>query len=213
VASTIRVLQNLLKAHQSGEPEPVFDPQEIEWALTAVETVLKKGLPDKDNLYEDERFGEDLAALARTCAERSRQGGETGAKDPGDPVDPADPTEAGAGDRLHRAELARLAGGLADVADRLALASTLRRARKTAGFSIRELSRFSGVDHSYISRMERAAVPRPSPAVMGRLGRALGLADWALLKVARDLPDDHLELLTAQARAMKAQARKRRADH
>ncbi len=137
------------------------------------------------------------------------------------------------------------------MADRVTLAATLRKARREAGYSIRELARFAGVHHSYLSRVERGAVPRPSENIMSRLVSPLGLEDdggepgdggggsgaeaqaggggrngggaaslaglglhrapvRALLKLARELPDEHLELLAVQARAMLEQVKRKR---
>jgi len=78
-------------------------------------------------------------------------------------------------------------------------------------------------------QVERGQVPRPSGAVMARLAGPLGLEGWgraeeerrdladlglnrpavrALLKMARELSDEHLELLAAQARVMRDRNRK-----
>lgn len=135
-------------------------------ALEAVTAILAKGLPDKDRVYADRSLPEDLDRLAAAYTAWSGVGVGAGVG------------AGGAGDRLFRVEVARLAHGLADVADRLRLAAALRKARGEAGFSIRELSRFSGVDHTYISRIERGAVPPPSAAVMDRLAAPLGVTHW-----------------------------------
>lgn len=228
LASPFRVLTQLAKLCAGEGAECVLKPEEVARAMDAVKTILSKGLPDKDHVYSDRRIPEGVERLAAFYASSAEV--------------------SGAGDRLYREEVARLAHGLADVADRLRLAAVLREARRSAGFSIRELSRFSGVDHSYISRVERGAVPRPSRAVMDRLSASLGINGWreeadgavseapgtagangvdrpgadlaelglhraavrSLLRAARDLPDEHLELLEAQARAMRERVRKAR---
>ncbi|MEW6032162.1 MAG: helix-turn-helix domain-containing protein [Bacillota bacterium] len=292
MAAPIRTLTQLVKAHAGGDTARLLEPEEVRRGLEAVKAILAKGLPGKDQFYGDPKMAaaamelaafyagaghptwEDTGAGSPTGEEATAgrpTAGQTGASPPtGEkartrevPAGPTGPGVSGGGDRLYRAEVAELARGLADVADRLRLAAALRRARREAGFSIRELSRFSGVDHSYISRVEHGAVPRPSRAVMDRLAGALGVPGLAggplgdggagggtaedrtgnggdpagfpdgaraaerpgadlvglglhraavrnLLKVARDLPDDYLELLAAQARTMRARVGRNR---
>lgn len=251
MANPIKVLRQLLKAYRDGRADLLLKPDEVARGLEAIGTLLNRGLPDGERLFQGPDAAAPVAELAAFYAGHGRQGrsgqdGGTGAAAGGKEGEDGTggDTGAGAGDRLYREDITRLAGGLADVADRMAVAASLRRARREAGFSIRELSRFAGVDHSYISRVERGAVPRPSGAVMNRLAGALGLQGWpggpaasasgpsagqaddpdrpdlaelglhrapvrALLKVARELTDEHIELLLVQAKAMRGRGRKR----
>ena len=85
----------------------------------------------------------------------------------------------------------------------------LRMCRENRGLSLRELSVLSGVDHSYINRLEQGRARRPSKQISGQLKRALkmssgqrrvfnllrrfgalssGLVDLALSEEAPDLP-------------------------
>jgi transcriptional regulator with XRE-family HTH domain len=52
----------------------------------------------------------------------------------------------------------------------------LRRARLDQGLGLRELARIIGKDPAYLSRVERG-LSTPSPKVLLRLSRALGLRD------------------------------------
>ncbi len=219
MASPLKAVRNLLKLREEANDEVLLKPETVAGGLEAVRDLLGSGLPAKEAFYDDASARRTLEALAAFYRQYGR------------PALAAGDRNAGAGDRLYRDDISRLAEGLIDVAERVALAASLRKARREAGYSIRELARFAGVHHSYLSRVERGAVPRPSDAIMGRLAAPLGLpgaptapegvADLAslglhraavrsLLKIVRGLPDEHLELLVAQARAMLDQTRRKR---
>lgn len=230
-ANPWRVLKRLADLHVSSDDGVLLEQVSVQRGLEAVALILKKGLPDKEGPLGDVALAESLSSLAGFYEAHGRP--EPGSR----------PDETG--DRLLRSEMVKLSHGLADVADRVRLAASLRKARREAGFGLRELSRFSGVDHSYISRVERGLVPRPSDEIMAKLSAPLGLetstvpapesadprrvgksggseppgleqlglhrsAVRELLKVMRDLPDEHVELLTVQARAVRNQLKGKR---
>lgn len=233
MANPLKVVRNLLKLLAEANSEALLKPETVTAALEAVRDLLGIGLPAKEAFYDEASGPETLKTLAAFYHPHGRPALAAGGITAGDGTTgdgTAGDGAPGAGDRLYRDDVTRLAEGLTDVAERVTLATSLRNARREAGYSIRELARFAGVHHSYLSRVERGAVPRPSDAVMARLAAPLGLPGApaapegavdlaglglhrsgvrALLKVVRGLPDEHVELLAAQARAMLAQTRKR----
>lgn len=224
MANPLKVLRGLLRLRAEDRDAALLEPEAVGGGLAAVRELLGEGLPEKDSFVDDASGAKalsDLAGFYRPHGRAVKEGG-TSATAP-----------VGAGDRLYRDDIAHLAQGLDDLAERAALATSLRQRRREAGYSLRELARFAGVHHSYLSRIERAAVPRPSDGIMGRLSAPLGLpapegaaspegspdlaglglhraAVRSLLKMVRDLPDEHLELLAAQARTMLDLDRRRR---
>lgn len=221
MANPMKVVRSLSKLQADAKSEDLLKPETVAGGLEAVRELLGNGLPPKEASLEGAFAPNSLKSLAAFYRPHGRPA-----------LDGRGADSAGPGDRLYRDDITRLAEGLDDVAERVTLAATLRKAREDAGYSIRELARFAGVHHSYLSRVERGAVPRPSEAIMARLAPPLGLPApetaqpggasalqglglhrapvRALLKMVRELPDEHLELLAAQARAMVEQARKRR---
>lgn len=124
------------------------------------------------------------------------------------------------------------AAGFRELARSLRFAIRLKGLRSKAGFSIRELAKYAGLNHTYISRLERGTVVHPSPDTVRKLAPLLGVtpgdlderlaeeregvgAGWGLnrplvrrlLHTVWELPDNYLELLIAQAEPLAKMSR------
>ena len=82
-------------------------------------------------------------------------------------------------------------------ARRVQLGQRLARARMAQGLSQRQLGAEVGVSGQYVHRVEQGA--RPSPALLVRLARALGLPEEAILRQAGYDGAKLLERLERQA--------------
>lgn len=134
-------------------------------------------------------------------------------------------------DACTRAGVEETATGLREMARGLRFAIRLKGLRLTAGFSIRELAKYAGLNHTYISRLEHGTVVHPSPDTVRKLAPILGVAPadldeqlaeeresaavWGLnrplvrrlLHTVWELPDDYLEVLIAQAEPLAKMSR------
>lgn len=66
----------------------------------------------------------------------------------------------------------------------------LKTLRKEKKLTIRQLDLYSGVSNSYISQMERGARGIPSPDILEKLAKPLGVEYGELMKVAGYIDDD-----------------------
>ena len=66
----------------------------------------------------------------------------------------------------------------------LAFGEYLRRLRKNKKLTIRQLDTYSGVSNSYISQMERGERGIPSPEILKKLSKPLGVDYEELMRVA-----------------------------
>ncbi|MFC2034319.1 helix-turn-helix domain-containing protein, partial [Chloroflexota bacterium] len=71
----------------------------------------------------------------------------------------------------------------------------LRKLRKQAGFSQRELAEKIGVNYSYLSKIESGAMPPPSEKVISRLAEILNTDKDELMTMAGKVPTDIARLL------------------
>jgi hypothetical protein len=72
-----------------------------------------------------------------------------------------------------------------------ALGRRLRRRRQETGENVLELAERSGVSHSYISRLERGLIPRPTLAELRGVARGYGFASMcAMLEGMADPGED-----------------------
>lgn len=60
----------------------------------------------------------------------------------------------------------------------------LRKIRKSKKLTVRQLDLYSGVSHSYISQMERGARGIPTPEILKKLSKPLGVEYEELMRVA-----------------------------
>lgn len=58
-----------------------------------------------------------------------------------------------------------------------AFGAAIRRLRESRGFSLREVSKLSGLDHAYVHRLETGEKNAPSNDALGKLCRALKPTD------------------------------------
>jgi len=66
-------------------------------------------------------------------------------------------------------------------------AKTIKQARLTGDMSLRDISQATGLDHSYIGRLEKGG-PVPSRATVSRLAKALSIPENELLLKAGYVP-------------------------
>ncbi|NPV71134.1 MAG: transcriptional regulator [Firmicutes bacterium] len=69
----------------------------------------------------------------------------------------------------------------------------LRRLRQRKSFTIRQLAMLSGVSNAYLSQIETGQRGAPSPEILDKLAKPLGVSYEDLLRVAgylRDTPKD-----------------------
>jgi len=66
----------------------------------------------------------------------------------------------------------------------LDLGDYIKRVRVSRDFSIRELSRLSGVSHPYISQIENGKISIPSPDILNKLAESLGVSYLELMRIA-----------------------------
>lgn len=71
----------------------------------------------------------------------------------------------------------------------------LRKLRKQAGFSQRELADYVGVDFTYLSKIENGALPPPSEKVILRLAKVLNVDVDELMTLAAKIPSDIVQIL------------------
>lgn len=67
----------------------------------------------------------------------------------------------------------------------------LKSLRESAGLTIRELDKRSGVSHSYISKMESGAKGIPSPDILRKLAGPIGMTHTELMVLAGHIPESH----------------------
>jgi transcriptional regulator with XRE-family HTH domain len=79
--------------------------------------------------------------------------------------------------------------------------AVLREKRRTAELSQRQLARLTGVDFTYISKLENDRLPSPALETIYRLAEALGCRLEALLVAAKKVPAEVNETL-AQPEAL-----------
>jgi len=87
------------------------------------------------------------------------------------------------------------------------LGKRLRELRKQNGWSLREVATRSGVNHGYLSQLERGEVTQPAPAMLHKLARGyeepfIVLMQWADY-VNEDSPAGQQRLSANQVRALK----------
>lgn len=73
---------------------------------------------------------------------------------------------------------------------RRTLGDTIRRHRERAGLSVRQLSAKTGLNHSYLSRLENGTREHPAPEVLQSIARAFDLEPAKLLRFIGIKPTD-----------------------
>jgi transcriptional regulator with XRE-family HTH domain len=83
------------------------------------------------------------------------------------------------------------------------LGAHLRELRTDRGLGLREAATLAGLNHGYLSQLERDEVAQPAPAVLQKLAAAYEEPFLLLMRWAGYLEDDPDELSPNQARALK----------
>ena len=81
--------------------------------------------------------------------------------------------------------------------DMATLGDYLRRKRQEAGLSLRQLAAYTGVSHSYLSRVEYGDYHHPAPDAIQRIARVLGIDHADLFALAGYTPPETLPTFTA----------------
>jgi transcriptional regulator with XRE-family HTH domain len=86
------------------------------------------------------------------------------------------------------------------------LATTLRRARKTSGLSLRDVERQTGIHNAHLSQLETGRIARPEPALLWTLATLYELDFEQLLTAAGlvggDAAPEHRRRITVALRAL-----------
>lgn len=80
-----------------------------------------------------------------------------------------------------------------------ALGEDLKRARDQAERSLQAVAEPAGISAPYLQKLERGIVDTPSPRVLARLARVLGLSYLRLMELAGYLDEEHLAELRSRA--------------
>lgn len=83
-----------------------------------------------------------------------------------------------------------------------ALGSRLREVRETAGHSLREMERRSGLNNGYLSQLEQGKISHPGPAILRKVAEAYDLRFEDVLSWAGYAPDDQPGLRPREAMAL-----------
>jgi transcriptional regulator with XRE-family HTH domain len=83
------------------------------------------------------------------------------------------------------------------------LGARLRELRTGKGLGLREAASLAGINHGYLSQLERDDVAQPAPAVLQKLADAYGEPFTLFMRWAGYLEDDASGLSANQARALK----------
>ncbi len=82
------------------------------------------------------------------------------------------------------------------------LGERLRELREAAGWSLREVATKAGVNHGYLSQLERGEVSQPAPAMLHRLAEGYGESFVTLMRWAGYVEADDAGVTPNQARAL-----------
>jgi transcriptional regulator with XRE-family HTH domain len=83
------------------------------------------------------------------------------------------------------------------------LGARLRELRTGKGLGLREAATLAGINHGYLSQLERDEVAQPAPPVLQKIAAAYDEPFMLLMRWAGYLEDDSDDLSTNQARALK----------
>lgn len=87
--------------------------------------------------------------------------------------------------------------------DETTLGARLRQLRTDKGLGLREAAALAGINHGYLSQLERDEVAQPAPPVLQKLAAAYDEPFVLLMRWARYLEEDPDDLSVNQARALK----------
>jgi HTH-type transcriptional regulator, competence development regulator len=93
-----------------------------------------------------------------------------------------------------------------DVSNADSLGHRLREVRETAGHSLREMERRSGLNSGYLSQLEQAKISHPSPSILRKVADAYGVRMDDVLAWAGYVTEDQPDVLPRQAMALSAVA-------
>jgi transcriptional regulator with XRE-family HTH domain len=79
----------------------------------------------------------------------------------------------------------------------------LKKKRREAGLSQRQLAEQAGVDFSYISKLENGRLPAPAADTAARLAKCIGCPAEELLAAARKIPAGTSDSLTSAPEAIR----------
>lgn len=92
------------------------------------------------------------------------------------------------------------------VSDADLLGQRLREVRETAGHSLREMERRSGLNSGYLSQLEQTKISHPNPSILRKVAEAYGVRMEDVLAWAGYASEDQLDILPRQAMALSAVA-------
>lgn len=98
----------------------------------------------------------------------------------------------------------RHTGGMAKkkVDETLSLGDRLRALREAEGWTLREVAAKAGVNHGYLSQLERGEVSQPAPAMLHKVADAYGESFVTLMRWAGYIEADDSGLTANQSRAL-----------